>query len=40
MEIERSIEESATGTSGTVLIEGCLGGIDDALITCQTCIGV
>ena len=40
MEIERSIEESATGTSRTILVEGCLGGIDDALITRQSRIGV
>ena len=40
MEVERSVKESTASTARAVFVESCLGGVDDALITSQTGIGV
>ena len=40
MQVEGTIEETASGTSRAVLVECSLSGIDDTLVTRKTCIGV
>ena len=40
VQVERSVEEAATGTTRTVFVECTLGSVDDALVASQTCIGV
>ena len=40
VEIERSVEEPASGATRAILVEGALGSIDNALVARQTSISV
>ena len=40
MQVERSVEETAAGTSCAILVGGSLGCIDDALVAGQSGVGI
>ena len=40
VKVQRSIEETAAGTTGTIFVKCAMSGSDHALITCQTCVGI
>ena len=40
MKIERTIQETTTGTTGTILVKCSLGCIYDALVTRKSCISI